>query len=63
MKYLSAKIARMIQEAGSVIVIPLRTTPIIRAANGVGFGKSAVTIGLPMILGSTVGGYIIDQLD
>ncbi|KRL05135.1 MDR family MFS transporter [Liquorilactobacillus oeni] len=60
-------IGRMIQGAGSGIIIPLLTTLIIRAANGVGLGKLAATLGLPMvvipILGPTVGGYIIDQLN
>lgn len=47
MKYLPTKISHMIQEAGSVIIIPLLTPLIIRAANGDGLGKLAATIGLP----------------
>lgn len=60
-------LGRLIQGAGSGVIIPLLTTLIIRAANGEGLGKIAATIGLPMvlipILGPTVGGFIIDKLD
>lgn len=60
-------IGRVIQGAGSGMVVPLITTLLVRAANGQNLGRLMSTVGLPMvlvpILGPTVGGFIINQLD
>ncbi|WP_407883450.1 MDR family MFS transporter [Furfurilactobacillus curtus] len=60
-------IGRLIQGAGSGIMIPLLTTLIVRAAGGKNLGSLMAIIGLPMvlipILGPTIGGYIIQQLN
>ncbi|MDN6968012.1 multidrug efflux MFS transporter [Oenococcus sp. UCMA 17063] len=60
-------IGRLIQGAGSGIVVSLLSTLIVRAAGGKNLGSLMAIVGLPAvlipILGPTIGGYIIDQLN
>ncbi|WP_125982694.1 MDR family MFS transporter [Loigolactobacillus iwatensis] len=60
-------IGRIIQGAAAGIIVPLLTTLIVRAANGKDLGKLMSIVGLPAvlmpILGPTIGGFIIDQLN
>ncbi|MCC7666329.1 MDR family MFS transporter [Liquorilactobacillus satsumensis] len=58
---------RLIQGAGSGIVISLVSTLIVRAAGGKSLGSLMAIVGLPVvlipILGPTIGGYLIDRLN
>lgn len=60
-------IGRLIQGAGSGVIIPLLSTLIVRLADGKGLGSLMAIIGLPAvlapILGPTIGGFIVKQLD
>ncbi|MBU7554765.1 multidrug efflux MFS transporter [Pediococcus ethanolidurans] len=60
-------IGRVIQGAASGIIIPTISTLVVRAAEGKNLGYLMSVVGLPMvlmpILGPTIGGLIIDQLN
>lgn len=60
-------IGRLIQGAGAGIIVPLLSTLIVRATGGKNLGKTMALVGLPAIfapiLGPTIGGFIIAQLN
>ncbi|BAP86277.1 major facilitator superfamily transporter [Paucilactobacillus hokkaidonensis JCM 18461] len=60
-------IGRIIQGAGAGFIIPTISILVVRAAGGKNLGSLMSIIGLPMvlmpILGPTIGGFIIDQLN
>lgn len=58
---------RIIQGAGAGLIIPLLSTLLVRATGGKNLGSTMAMVGLPVvfapILGPTIGGFIIDQLN
>lgn len=60
-------VGRLIQGAGSGVIIPLLSTLIVRLSGGKGLGRLMAIIALPAILapilGPTIGGFIVNHLD
>lgn len=60
-------VGRIIQGAGAGLIIPLLSTLLVRATGGKNLGSTMAMVGLPVvfapILGPTIGGFIIDQLN